>query len=114
MLSPVNAQTPYAAAGPIAQQMRASLPPESAIGALADAASIEIGSGPQASPISNYGLPRDVIIARRAAAAAEVGLPDLGRKAGDQEPWMLSIAARYIGTYQTSGKAVSAAMNLTA
>lgn len=78
-----------------------------------------------ASPLSNYGLPRDVIIARLSAADGEAASGSPANKApanpdaiparivpGSDPAWGLSIASRYIGSYASSGQAAAAAIDL--
>ncbi len=80
---------------------------------LPDAVSVSLGEG-AASPLMNYGLPRDVVIARRAGVALGVGAFATGTGECPTDPWALSIASRYIGNYETPNKAVAVAMSLTA
>lgn len=86
---------------------------------LPDAAAITIGGLRSASPLTNYGLPREVIIARASSAVAQGDYGTGSAQSADRSddaasPWMLSIASRYVGNYGSQGKAAAAAMNLIA
>jgi hypothetical protein len=78
--------------------------------------------------LSNYGLPRNVVIARLTAGATATGHPDPSPPppAASDAPesassdaiadpaWGLSIASRYVGSYATPGRAAAAALDLVA
>ncbi len=88
------------------------------------APAISRGSVSTVSALSNYGLPRNVVIARltnpATAGATDRPAPtpsETGENTGDttQEPaWGLSIASRYVGAYASPGRAASAAYDLVA